>query len=111
MAIIRPVRTSMSFQPYPPIGRDAALQPLGPQLMLRNTSMASSTTPQLALAENDSNEEPLPVAGHNTFIPTISNRVTTLSTTRSTESDDEGRTEDWRPELDVTQIEGGHSTN
>lgn len=54
--------------------------------MLHDTSMVLSSTAQLSTVNGESSEHRLPVTDDRVCIPTISNRVTTLSTIGSVEN-------------------------
>jgi hypothetical protein len=54
--------------------------------MLHDTSMVLSSSAQLATVDGESSEHCLPVTDDRVCIPTISNRVTTLSTIGSVEN-------------------------
>jgi hypothetical protein len=110
LAIIRPLRGSTTSMNCQCIESGAAIQLPAPHLMLRDTSTASSSTTQLAIANGERNEGGLPVADLNAIIPTISNRVTTLSTMGSVESSSARLPHDFTPELDITEVEGSTNT-
>jgi len=97
LAIIRPLRRSTSSLSRPYIEPGAAIQLPSRYPMLHDTPTASSSVAQLAIANGTS----LPDADHNTIIPTISNRVTTLSTMENAEN-----ISDLALELDITEVEG-----
>ena len=73
--------------------------------MLHDTSTASSSTAQLAIANGENNESGLPVGDQGVSIPMISNRVTTLSTIGSV-GNSAGCPQALTPDLDITEVEG-----
>lgn len=107
---MRPLRRSSSSSSQAYIRPDSAILVPRPQLVLHNTSIASSSTTRLAIMIGESNELDLPVSDNNAVIPKISNRVTTLSTVGSVETSSASRLHDLTHELDITEVGGSSDT-